>query len=312
MINTKRNGIMVHCDVHMPLVKTIIENIFPKAISGKIISSVRKYKKEKRERKRLSYGGGKPFVRNINTLGVSFKIVLDTTKNCYVDESIAEHGYWEMGLSRGFLEHIKKGGVFLDIGANIGYHSLFVASLLKESGRVYSFEPISHLCSQLQASIALNNFTNIEVCNFGLAESEGEATIHMRDENIGGSTLLSFPKIEKFDVKETEKVSLKKLDSFLGEHAKVDVIKIDVEGYELEALRGAVNILKSNHPVIFMEFSPVIYFQDYANKPLDLVDFLRGLGYSFFSLDEEPLDIEEWLKKGNNMHTQIDILCRVL
>lgn len=303
---------MVYCLIHMSLVKTIITKLLPCAVSERVILSAREYKKKKREKKRFSYGEGKPFVRNINILGVSFKIVLDTTKNCYVDESIAEHGYWEKGLSQVLLKYVKKNGVFLDIGANIGYHSLFVASFLNGGGRAYSFEPISYLCKQLQESIALNNFTNIEVCNFGLAENEGEAVIHMRAENIGGSTLLSFPKIEKFDVKETEKVSLKRLDTFLGENIKVDVIKIDVEGYELEALRGAVNILKNNHPVIFMEFSPAIYVQDYVNKPLELIGFLKGFGYSFFTLGEEYLDIERWLEEGNNRNTQIDLICRAL
>jgi len=294
----------------MTLVKTIIKSIFPGAISERIISSAKKYKRKKRDGKRFSYGRGKPFVRNIDILGVSFKIVLDTTRNCYVDERIAEHGYWETELSRELIKYLQKGSVFLDVGANIGYHSLFAASFLKGSGKVYSFEPISYLCKQLQDSIALNIIENIEVCNFGVAENDGEAVIHMRAENIGASTLLTFPKIEKFDIKDTEKVAIKKLDSFLGEDAKVDVIKIDVEGYELEALRGAASILRNNHPVIFMEFSPVVYVQDYASKPLELIGFLKGFGYSFFSLDEKPLDIEAWLKEGDNLHKQVDLICR--
>ena len=296
----------------MSLVKTIIKSIFPGAISEKIIFLAKTYKRKRRDGRRFSYGRGKPFVRNIDILGVSFKIVLDTTRNCYVDERIAEQGCWETELSRAIIKYLQNESVFLDVGANIGYHSLFAASLLKGSGRIYSFEPISYLCKQLQESIALNNFTNIEVCNFGVAESDGEAVIHMRAENIGASTLLTFPKIEKFDIKDTENVVIKKLDSFLGGGAKVDVIKIDVEGYELEALRGAASILKNSHPVIFMEFSPVVYVQDHANKPLELVGFLRGFGYSFYSLDEKPLDIGAWLKEGDNLHKQIDLICRVL
>ena len=292
--------------------QSFIRKNLNKVLPKKIILLGKIYKKKLADKKRFSYGNGKPFIYNVNVLGVSFKILLDPFKNCYVDESIVKNGFWEKKLGEQLKNYIKKDNVFLDIGANIGYHSLFVASILKGSGKVYSFEPITYLCKQLQESVNLNNFTNLEVCNFGLSENEGEHIINIRDGNIGGSSLLSFPKIDKFEVKETEKVVLKKLDSFLGETYKVDVIKIDVEGYEYEALKGAFNILKNNHPVIFMEFSPLIYIKDNAQKSYEIIYFLKNLGYSFFDLDEKSLDLEKWIKEGNNVNTQIDILCKVL
>lgn len=296
----------------MSLIKTAIEKFLPNFLSEKIISSVKSYKKKRKYEKRFSYGKGKPFVYNVNVLGVSFKIVLDPFKNCYVDESIAENGYWEKELGLQLIKHVHENTIFLDIGANIGYHSLFVASILNGTGKVYSFEPISYLCKQIEESVDLNNFKNIEVCNFGLAEHEGEAEIYLRDENIGGSTLLDLSKRDDFKVKESEKVYLKSLDSFLGVTNKVDVIKIDVEGYEYEAFKGAYNILKNNHPIIFMEFSPSLYTKDRAEKPQEIVSFLKNIGYSFSTLDEKVLDLEKWLKESNNKDRQIDIMCKVI
>ena len=283
--------------------------MLPPALSKKIISLGRTYKRRLRDKARSSQGKDKPFVREIDTLGVSFKIVLDPLQNAGVDEHISRDGFWEQDLGKQLLRHITKDGVFLDIGANIGYHSLFVASILKGTGKVYAFEPIERLCKQLHESVTINNFSNIEICNFGISKKEGSETIYLRDENIGGSTLLS--KLDDFKLKETQTVRLRGLDSFLGENAKVDVIKIDIEGYEYEALKSAAALLAHNHPVIFMEFSPRFYAQDYARKAYDLASFLKSFGYSFFTLDETPLDIFAWLNEGNNAHAQIDLMCRV-
>lgn len=292
--------------------RRIVEKVLPTSLASKVILAGSRYKKNKREKTRFSYGQGKSFIKKISSLGVNFSIVLDPVKNAGVDEEIAKHGFWEKELGSQFIKNIQEGSTFLDIGANIGYHSLFVAALLKGTGKVYSFEPLSHLCKQLHESIELNNFQNIEICNFGLAEKDGEHILHIRDENTGGSSLLDLPEMEKFKVKETEKVILKNLDAFLGGASKVDVIKIDVEGYEYEALKGAEGVLKNSHPVIFMEFSPVFYIQENSEKPQKLISFLKDLGYSFFRLEGESISLESWIQEDDNIHSQIDIMCRVV
>lgn len=263
-----------------------------------------------RNEKRASYNNGLPFIKEIDVLGVPFKIVLDPVKNGLVDEEIAERGCWEKELSELYIRYIPHGGTFVDIGANIGYHSLFVAALLKNSGRVYSFEPIPRLCDQLTESIRLNAFSNIQVFNFGLAEKDGEAVINLADENTGGSSLLTISHVDK--VQATEKIILKKLDLFLDKNVKIDAIKIDVEGYEFEALKGAEEILRENRPIIFMEFSPMFYIQESNEKPYALISFLENLGYSFFTIKDTSIDLREWLKEVYNINTQIEVVCKVI
>lgn len=293
-------------------IRKIVKAGLPKFLSKKIVSLGESYKRTKREKRRFAYGGGNPFVKDISVEGVSFKIILDPVKNSGVDEDITKNGFWEKELSVQFKKYINDDSIFLDIGANIGYHSLFVAAIIKGPGKVYSFEPLPHLCKQLQDSVRLNGFSNIEICNFGLAEKEGEHTINIRDENTGGSSLLDLHNLEKFKVKDTEKITLKRLDSFLRSDTKVDVVKIDVEGYEFEVLKGGINVLTKDHPVIFMEFSPVFYVQDYVQKPQDLVSFLKNLSYSFFCLDGQSLNLDIWLKEEENLNSQIDIICKVV
>jgi FkbM family methyltransferase len=290
--------------------KNTLISFIKKILPSVAVEAIRNYRKNKRIAKRFSYGKGLPFEKSIHVCDTSFKIVLDPVKNSAVDEFIAEHGYWEKELSSQMKKYLKKGDVFLDIGANIGYHSLFVASSLQGSGKVYSFEPLSRLCEQLKKSISLNEFSNIEVCNFGLAETDSIHEIYLREENIGGSSVLNFSTMESFKVEEKEMITLKNLDNFLGKEAVVNMIKIDVEGYELEALTGAHFILTKNKPIIFMEFSPIFYSQDYEHKAKDLISYLEVMGYKFFDLRDELLDLHNWLKQEGNKNSQVDIICR--
>lgn len=289
-----------------------VEKYIPHFFATKIIHAGKAYKRSRRHTLRVKrYGGDKPFPFSVNTLGVSFKIIIDPVHNCVVDAEIEQSGFWENGVCKAIMKYLPNNGVFLDIGTNIGYHSLLVASYLQGKGEVYSFEPLPRLFKQFTDSIALNGFTNIIPNNVGLAEKDGEHTIFLREENIAGSSLFNFTdKIDNFIAAEQEVIQLKKLDTFLPHLTHVDVIKIDVEGYEYEALQGAKELLTKSHPIIFMEFSPLFYFQDYEEKTEDLLVFLETLGYHFFTLDEQPLDLRSWMKLGNNKNFQCDVLCK--
>lgn len=270
---------------------------------GKII------KKKLRQLKRHVKFGSKSYVTLINLPETQFKIVIHPSKNACVDETIALQGYWEKELTEQLTKQIKPGDTFLDIGANIGYHSLFVASLLKNTGQVHAFEPIPNLSTQIKESVEVNQFKNISVHNVGLGSEATETKIYLRDENMGGSSLSEYKDLNLVSVSSTEKISIVTLDSLLTPETRVNVIKIDVEGYEFEALKGAQALLKAQHPVIFMEFSPMFYKLDYAQKSDDLIKFLTGLGYTFETMSNAPIKLEEWLRATDNP-TQIDVICR--
>lgn len=290
----------------------VVEKVLPSFLSKRIIQIGQEYKRSIRMKKRITtHGGDKPFKYHVNTQGLSFDIMLDPVHNGCLDEAIEEFGFWEKELGSILKKYLRKGSVFLDIGGNIGYHTLFAAACLEGSGKVYSFEPIPRLARQLKESVDINGFSNVEVCNFGLAEhDENNIAIYLRDENIGGSSLFRYQDIELVKVRGTEKINVKKLDSFLPETVDVNLIKIDVEGYEYEVLKGAAKLLERKHPVIIMEFSPIFYTQESQQKSYEIISFLEKLGYSFYLLTEEPFDILTWLGEGNNKDSQIDILCK--
>lgn len=274
-----------------------------------IVYAGKKIKKKIRQLKRYLKYGSKNFTKVIALPETSFKIVINPSRNACVDEVIAQRGCWETELSQQLANHIKPDSVFVDIGANIGYHSLFVSSLLNNSGEVHAFEPITSLSNQFKESVQINGFTNIEIHTTGLGEKKATVEINLRDENMGGSSLFEHNDLNIVKISGTEKITIKTLDSILFPKTKVSVIKIDVEGYEFEALRGAENILKRDHPVIFLEFSPIFYSQDYPEKSTDFINYLKEIGYSFFTLDGATLDVSTWLEEDATKK-QIDIFCK--
>lgn len=294
----------------MNSIKTYLRNFLPECVASRIISIGCAIKKIRRDKWRRNLGGEGHFAKKIDVSGVQFLIVLDPVQNGGVDENIAKSGYWEKALGEQFVKNIRKGDVFLDIGANIGYHSLFVSRLVQDTGRVISFEPIPRLCAQLAESMKLNGIKNITICNFGLAERDGEAQIFLRDENTGGSSIIDLTRAEGFVAQGSMHIKLRRLDDFLKKSVHVRALKIDVEGYELEALRGGREMLSRDKPVIFIEFSPKIYIHDYNEKPIVLIDFLHNIGYSFFTLDGEDIDPVAWLSEEDNLHSQIDLMCK--
>jgi FkbM family methyltransferase len=174
---------------------------------------------------------------------------------------------------------------------------------------VHAFEPINKLCSQIRKSVEVNKFTNFKVHTFALGNKESDEKIYLRDENMGGSSLAEYKDLNLVSVSSAETIKVVTLDSQFRHDTKVDVIKIDVEGYELEAFKGAYKLLKAQHPVIFMEFSPIFYNQDYPDKSMDLIKFLKDLNYSFETMTGTSINLEEWLRDTSSPY-QIDVICK--
>ena len=152
--------------------------------------------------------------------------------------------YWDTHALYIIDKYIPDDAVILDIGANIGSHSLYW-TLERDAKKIYAFEPLPGTYEILQKNIELNNLNDrIISFNFGLSDEEINAKIgSYNKQNIGGT---SFVKADKGNFK------LKTLDS-LNIPEKIDLFKIDVEGAEVEVLLGAVETIKKNKPIIVIE-----------------------------------------------------------
>lgn len=152
--------------------------------------------------------------------------------------------------NRGIIGQQVKDNVVLDVGANIGNHTLF---FLKEAGafKVFCFEPVKDTFDILKKNIDINNLTK-KVClqNIGIGETKGNASIkHYDPSNIGGTSL---------SINGNGSIPITSIDS-LDIQDSIILMKIDVEGLELSVIKGAKQTIKKFHPYIMIEIRNVNY-----------------------------------------------------
>lgn len=147
---------------------------------------------------------------------------------------------------------LKPGMTFVDVGANIGLFSIIAAKIVGSSGKVYAFEPEPENYSLLKDNVALNNTTAIVTENKAVGSKRGTLPLTIEKNSIGTHSLL-----EKTDsnIERTVRVDVITLDDyFKGLGSPIDVLKIDVEGYEPFVLQGSQKLL-NNVDFVFMEFN---------------------------------------------------------
>lgn len=172
------------------------------------------------------------------------------------------------------------GDVCVDVGANVGAVALFLAKSVGASGKVHCFEPGPVFFSRLKQNIELNQSITsvVELHNLGVSEKSGE--LHwVEDPEFPGNAFMFGDRGVKIEVVT--------LDAYLGPRLKrLDFLKLDVEGMEIEVLRGAQEILGKFRPKVFME--SLMDFEGYRKSPVRkaAADLLLGLGYKLFQVTD--------------------------
>lgn len=182
-------------------------------------------------------------------------------------------GFQDLGVDKLF-SLCKEDFCVLDIGTNIGWTALNFARIAKD-GRVMGFEPDPYNFDRCASNIALNNFKNIIVFPIGLGNENRQMEMEIRTPtNRGGN------RIYRNSRNESRMVEVERLDDFapLKECERIDLIKIDVEGYELNVLRGAIHTLKKYKPVLFIELDDN-NLKDQGDSAAALIEFLLKNGY---------------------------------
>jgi len=146
-------------------------------------------------------------------------------------------GTYERHMQRLFRERIRPGATVFDVGANVGFFTLLASKLVGDSGRVHAFEPLPRNLEFLERHIRLNELANVHVGALAIAATSGEAHFRIAPHaSMGGLA-------EGGDLR----VVTASLDDLIasGRAARPDFIKMDIEGAESDALRGAATLLAS-------------------------------------------------------------------
>lgn len=196
------------------------------------------------------------------------------------------------------IKVIKKNMTIIDAGANFGWYSLLFAKLIGKGSKnkIYSFEPIPKVFSELNHNIKLNNFRSIKTFNYALGSKNSYVTLGTPYFNFIGSSgatseFLNFSK--KINCK------IYKIDTVVkvNKIKKIDFIKADIEGGELNLLKGAEKTLRLYKPKIFIEIVD-IHCSRFGHTQHDVIQFLLNLNYKGFFMNNRLTKIN--FKKPQN------------
>lgn len=217
-----------------------------------------------RNRVLCSVLGGRKFFAIADDVGFSTHMISD--------------GFWEFWLTLCFARHIRPGDTVVDVGANLGYYALIAAELVGEQGHVIAIEPNPSVYAFLRDTISVNGFSSrVTALNaaIGGGSREDSAPFFVpHGEPKNGRFLLKGEDARHLSAS-GEVFSVKTVDTVPVDSGRVDFIKIDVEGAELEVLGALATLLETHRPKVVCE-----------------VNFARGYGYD---------DIARFLGHGSEL-----------
>ncbi len=241
-------------------------------------------------------------VRYCKRFGIEFKLNL----NDY--QSWVLYFFSENDSSFGSLKYLKEGDVVIDVGGNIGQTALMMAERIGGSGKVYSFEPFTKTYKRFKENLSLNpSIYNITLEHLALGEKAEKLTMYVENaKNSGGNRIKPAGKKVSTQI---EEVVVTTLDEYSKTNAisKINLIKIDVEGFEMKVLEGSQTTIREFKPALFIEANDAnLEAQGASLKAMS--DFLKRNGYTIFNAEN---NMELNLGWENNFKGS-DIYCKIV
>jgi FkbM family methyltransferase len=184
------------------------------------------------------------------------------------------------------VDALREGGVFYDVGSNVGFFALVAARCVGPIGEVYAFEPLPANVEQIEANAAANRLDNVTTMPYAVGDQEGTATLYL-DAHPGGATLSAADSGVGGQM-DVEVVCIDNLFA-TGACRPPDVVKIDVEGSELAVLRSMATALSQHRPVVICELDAATR-DGVAVKVREVSALLEGHRYSVERLPDSYAD----------------------
>ncbi len=226
------------------------------------------------------FGASAP-TRSVFRTSHGFRLNGDLTE--YLQAWIYIFGSYELPTVRFIRSYLRTGDTAVDVGAQIGYLTLVMATAADRTTAVISFEPESSNIARFNANMELNGVTNVTLIEKAVSEHEGMLKLYLSaDENAGThSTVFVEGNVSERFVE----IPATTLDAAIGALGQdhVDLVKIDVEGGEIDVIKGAERVLEHHRPVVIAELSDALQ-RARGSSCQAFKEYMKDYGYEAFTI----------------------------
>lgn len=207
-------------------------------------------------------------------------------------------GKFESGMTKLIRRVVKKGWIICEIGAYVGDHTPLFSYLTGSDGKVISIEPQTFHFNLLLKNISLNRLTNVIPIKTAVSKTDGTSTMYIPlNQSVDGRLY----KV-KNEIRKKQKTITKTIDHLLKQYKSIDLIKMDIQGWEDNAIEGAKKtILRSPRLLLITEFWPK-GLREAGTDPLKFLKSIKRLGLNIYSIDE----FDGSLKNETNFQKLVD------
>ena len=225
-----------------------------------------------------------------------------------IERNLLVHGRWDEAIAGVMRESVVPGATVVDVGANIGYFSLMAATLVGPAGKVLCIEPSQRNLQRLCEHLWMNRCGVATVLSAAAGRASGWADVSFPTYNNAGAATL-----RTVHTTQPQRTLLVALDDVFEAHSiSPDFMKLDVEGYELEALMGMERTLRRCSPVVVCELTDD-FLREVGQSARQLVAYMESLGYACWSISpsaDVPAGTRLSASGGNVPGGQIDVVFR--
>ena len=228
------------------------------------------------------------------------------TNDEYIGKSLSEYGEWSETEVILLKQLVRNNENIIEIGSNIGTHTIPLAKHVFNGGMVYAIEPQSQNYKLLLNNIKDNELKNVKILKLAISSKQGEAYMNIFNENLKNNYGNS--KIFENNFQNSETVKVKTLDQLFyednNEKKPIKLIKCDAQGQELNIILGSKKIINAYKPFLYLE-------NDDINTSKSLIEKIKNMGYIMFWHLPPLYNQNNFLKNSKNIFPKI-ISCNML
>jgi len=218
----------------------------------------------------------------------------------FIGKSLSEYGEWSEAEVILLKQLLADNENIIEVGSNIGTHTIPLAKQVSNGGFVYAIEPQNQNHKLLLDNIKDNELKNVKVLKIAISSKEGEAYMNTFDENIASN--YGDSRIFSSNFKNAETVPVKTLDQLFYENVKerrsIKLIKCDAQGQELNIILGSKKIIDQYKPYLYLE-------NDDINTSKALIEIIKNMGYVLFWHLPPLYNPDNFLKNTKNIFPKI-------